>query len=115
MHINAYIHILDKKQENQGGPDIAGTLISIMISVIIGVICLPIITNLVQVAKGEKITNTTAIAPTPATNPSNALIMPNIGDPNTQLVLLVVLLFGVLVLVFWSIWKARSKERYNES
>ena len=106
---------LDNKPGKVKGPEIVGTLISIMISVIIGVTVLPIITNHIKVAKGERITNTTALAPTPQTNPQNLLTLPNVGDPNVQLVLLVVLLGAVLLLVFWAILNSKKKEKYSES
>jgi len=106
---------LDKKPEKQGEPEIFGTLVSIMISVVVAVSVLPVLIDSIKIAKGEKITNTTAIAPTPQTNPQNFLTLPNVGDPNVQLVLLVILLGIVLLLVFWSIIQAKKKERYNES
>jgi len=106
---------LDKKPEKQGEPGIVGTLISIMISTVVGVSLIPVIIDSIKVAKGEKITNTTAVAPTPQTNSQNFLTLPNVGDPNVQLVLLVILLGIVLLLVFWSIVQAKKKERYNES
>ena len=106
---------MDKKPEKQGEPEIVGTLVSIMISVVVAVSVLPVLIDSIKIAKGEKITNTTAIAPTPQTNPQNFLTLPNVGDPNVQLVLLVILLGIVLLLVFWSIIQAKKKERYNES
>ena len=106
---------MDKKPEKQGEPEVVGTLISIMISIVVGVSLLPLIRDSIKIAKGEEITNTTAIAPTPQTNPQNFLTLPNVGDPNVQLVLLVILLGIVLLLVFWSIVQAKKKERYNES
>ena len=105
---------MDKKPEKQGEPEIFGTLVSIMISVVVAVSVLPVLIDSIKIAKGEKITNTTAIAPTPQTNPQNFLTLPNVGDPNVQLVLLVILLGVVLLLVFWSIVQAKKKERYNE-
>jgi len=86
-----------------------------MISIVVGVSLLPVITDSVKTAKGEKITNTTALAPTPQTNNQNFLTLPNVGDPNVQLVFLVILLGAVLLLVFWAIWNSKKKEKYSES
>jgi hypothetical protein len=106
---------LDNKPGKVEGPDIVGTLIFIMISIVVGVAIMPIMMDSIKIAKGEKITNTTALAPTPQTNPQNFLTLPNVGDPNVQLVFLVTLLGAVLLLVFYSIMRARKKENYSES
>lgn len=107
---------MDNKPGKVEGPEInVGTLISIMISTIVGVLLIPVIIDTTKVAIGEKITNTTALAPTPQTNSQNFLTIPNVGDPNVQLVLLVILLGAVLLLVFWAIWKSKKKEKYSES
>ena len=101
-------------RNQRGEVDIVGPMIGIMISIVVAVSLIPIISSALGVAKKSLVEEPTTVKATETITKieqTQSFSIPDVADPNTQLIFLTILLTVLLIVVFIVVLKRKKEAR----